>query len=556
MAEGNNVRNTTLFAMLASGFTTLVVFAISLIFEVILRDPIISEALIKIIIYIVFISILFVLVPLITGVHTKPISKAREIAKLALLTYILSSASVAVFLSLTTEMIDYDSLAEENIYTKKLIERGSSCTFDLKESFFDTVSGFTTTGLTAFRKTGTFIDGKEISKIDAQPMLIHVVRASYLWIGGLGIIFFYLFFTPISSLAMSVGYEIPARKSHPLSIRKEGLYILWIYILATIVGVSLLSHSISSAQPWADNETVLSYSVVLTFSSISTGGFSPGSAPLDEIPYPLINNWSLLVIMGLMFAGAMPIFSLHRTSKFFRWRIFAVFLFPIFVVAAVSYFEDGSQVSLHRSFDALSAFTTTGLYTSQFVEDSEIRWISEDKGYGEEPEKEMIRESYRYRFRCIYLIMLMFIGGAAYSTAGGFGFSNAIHFIRQTVYLFYGTRKRIRRVLMDYFNEMSVFLLFLLVFATGTLLCYISGLFGIFSSEGSTTITYRLINSAFYEISALSTVGLMPDSMLLNDGIYYHNLVYWTLIVSMLIGRLYRILYLIPLFLRSPKEVT
>jgi hypothetical protein len=87
-------------------------------------------------------------------------------------------------------------------------------------------------------------------------------------------------------------------------------------------------------------------------------------------------------------------------------------------------------------------------------------------------------------------------------------------------------------------------LVFFSIFVIGTFFCYQSELFGTFSSGPQpAAVADYVINSAFYEISALSTVGLMPNSMIQNSDIYYHGKAYWTLAISMLIGRLYYIIF-------------
>jgi len=572
--EKNNYKHIISSAMLVSGIITLVIFVISIVAEIFLLDPTLlildhgiipTEASIKMLSFILLISFIFIYIPLKLGVHTQPISRKSGILILILLTYLLSSVSVAVFLSLVTETIDYSSLSEENPHTKILLENGIPCTFDHKESLFDIVSGFTTTGLTAFKRTGVFIDGEEVSKIDAQPMIVHIIRVTYLWISGLGIIFFFLYFTPISSLIMGVGYEIPSEKSHPVSIQQESLSILLLYASITLIGILLLFFCISVAyQPSisdtyqfgrTDDGTLLAYSIVLTFSSISTGGFSPSSVPVDQMEVegcPIINNWGLLVIMGLMLAGAMPIFSLHRSWKFFKWQIFVAFLLPIAVIAAASYSENCLEVSLYRSFDAISAFTTTGLCTSQLEKDSIAIGKSQDDFQNLEPERWTIKEFYWYRLQKIYLIGLMFIGGAAYSTAGGWGFFNVFCIARYIRYKI--RRKKFRGILKFHLSGIMLsFIVFFSIFVIGTLLCYKSGFPGAFSDPEPATVADHIINSAFYEISALSTVGLMPESMLQNAGIYYNDSAYWTLTISMLIGRLYRILF--PILVLSSGEV-
>lgn len=565
-----NIRDPILFSMLLTGAVTIVVIMISLAAEIFLQDPLLIAAeghtfvphwaLVRMLCFILCVLFFFLYVPLRLGIQEEIITKKGCIILVIFLTYLLSSISLAFFLSFTTDMIDYDELLKNEKYPKemegdikRLIEM-KECTFSLKESFFDAVSGFTTTGLTAFKKTGIFLNERdEISKIDLQPRLIHIIRATHLWIGGLGIMFFYLYFTPVPSLMMSLGYEIPAERSLPKFIRLESFSFSLVYAVITAFGILLLFFSISNAcqAEEIDEEDVLTYSVVLSFSSISTGGFSLESTSIDRLELgigngsPIIDNWGLLVIMGLMLAGAMPIFTLHRPLKFFkRWKIFAVFLLPILGYSLLSYADD-PQISLYRSFDAISAFTTTGLYTSQFEEDFCMPLDS----YSERPDKGTVIDIYQYRLHSIYIIILMFIGGAAYSTAGGWGFFSFFCSLYAIYLIITG---KLERVLTRYILQLILsFLLFFSIFALGTLLCYLSGIFGTFSDTDSepAAIADYAINSAFYEISALSTVGLMPDSMIQNEDIYYNNLAYGTLAGSMLVGRLY---YIIFPFLLSP----
>jgi Trk-type K+ transport system membrane component len=372
--------------------------------------------------------------------------------------------------------------------------------------------------------------------------------------------FFYLYFTPVPMLMMSMGYEIAAERSLPRFIRLEALSFSMVYFVITALGVLLLLFFISDAVSDAsvgdeiDDKMEWTYSVVLAFSSISTGGFSLGSDAVDELEIqykvsdepkgcPVINKWGLLVIMFLMIAGAMPIFSLHRPLKFLRrWKLFLVFFLPIAGYVVLSY-SQSPQVSFYRSFDAISAFTTTGLYTSQLEDDLRMPLGSV---YKVRYDEDRVKGIYGYRWRSICMITLMFIGGAAYSTAGGWGFFN-FFFALHVIYLI--VTGKLERALSKYILKLiASFLLFFAIFVGGTLGCYYSELFGTLSGPEPAAVADYLMNSAFYEISALSTVGLMPD-VVQDRGIYYNNIAYVTLAISMLIGRLY---YIIFPFLISP----
>lgn len=562
MSRKNTFKNVCLFSMLLSGAISFTVFFISLAAEIYLKDPLLlrsntnpdmpSQALIKMLCFIIFIIFFFIYVPLKFKIHEQTIPKKSGIVMVTVLTYLLTSVSLAFFLSFSTGLIDYNALSgEEYPEAARLTEKKIPCHFNFRESFFDSVSGFTTTGLTAFRTKGIYKENNEkieikISKIDAQPNLIHIIRGTYLWIGGLGIMFFYLYFTPVPSLMMSLGYEISAERSLPRFIRLEGFSFSLVYTVITILGILLLficiSNSASDACSGEEiDKTKLTHAVTLSFSSISTGGFSTKSNPINEIKIKnscyLINNWGLLVIMFLMLAGAMPIFSLHRPMKFFKkWILVVVFLLPIVGYSVFSYSQN-PQTSFYRSFDALSAFTTTGLYTSQFEKDFNM---PPDSVYMFRYDKKQVTRIYKYRVRNIYIFVLMFIGGASYSTAGGWGFFN-FFFVLYVLYLI--INGKLEKSLTKYIIKLILsFLLFFLIFAIGTICCYESELFGTFSESEPSQITDYIMNSAFYEISALSTVGLMPN-MIQKGDIYYSNIAYLTLAISMLIGRLYYIIF-------------
>jgi Trk-type K+ transport system membrane component len=555
------------FALMLSGVIILIILAIFIIAEVFLRDPLIlcanesnyspSWPLVKMLCYITFILVFFIFLPLKRKAPEKSFSKKEEIVTVILLSYLITTIFLAFFLSLATDMVDYAAIQEKNTERENLLARGIPCSFDVKESFFDAVSGFTTTGLTALKSIDAYHDGvkTEISKIDVQPNLIHIVRATYMYVGGIVIILFYLYFTPVPSLMLSMRYEAPFKKTFSKFIKLEGLSLLFVYVIITSIGILLLFFSIGNAcqseisgyETSVDNETILTYSVILTFSSVSTGGFSPESVPLDQIQVGncrLINHWSLLIIMGLMIAGAMPLFIWYRPLKFLRrWKILAVFLLLIFPATITSYSRGNAEVLLYRTFDVVSAFSTTGLSTSQFVEDFEILSKSENSN---EQENEIYQRIHRSKLQGIYMIALMFIGGAPYSTAGGWGLFNFMS-ICFVLYLFISGK--FGRVLPRFaLAPILSYLFFFSIFAVGTLLCYESGLFSTFPYSLDRKAD-QVLNSAFCEISALSTVGLMPSHAVSGADIYSNNLAYLTLLLSMLVGRVFDIIF--PLLILS-----
>jgi len=128
------------------------------------------------------------------------------------------------------------------------------------DAVFETASGLTTTGITVFEG------------LDSMPMAILFWRAFIQWIGGLGILTFFLVVSfrgggASSTLFGSEGHKIAAPRPVP------GIYntvkVLWaIYTFFTIISILLL---------WAEGMTFFD-ALTHSLTAISTGGFSTHDA--------------------------------------------------------------------------------------------------------------------------------------------------------------------------------------------------------------------------------------------------------------------------------------
>ena len=157
------------------------------------------------------------------------------------------------------------------------------------DAFFETMSGFTTTGATI------------LQDIEALPNSILFWRMMTHWVGGLGIVFFTAAVFPMFGLndinlfsAESVG---PIRsKLHP-RISVTARWILTIYIALTIVcSISLRIAGMS----WFD-------AVCHAMSTIATGGFSTKQASIAAFDSPLIEY----VITFFMFVSGVNLSLLY-----------------------------------------------------------------------------------------------------------------------------------------------------------------------------------------------------------------------------------------------------
>jgi len=130
------------------------------------------------------------------------------------------------------------------------------------DAYFEAISGFTTTGITVF-------DG-----LDLMPRSILFWRALTQWLGGLGILSFFL----IVTFRASSAHHIFGAESHKISATRPapGLFntlkILWqIYAGLTLLATIVLA---LAKMPVFD-------AICHALTALSTGGFSPHDASID-----------------------------------------------------------------------------------------------------------------------------------------------------------------------------------------------------------------------------------------------------------------------------------
>ncbi len=234
------------------------------------------------------------------------------------------------------------------------------------DAFFETMSGFSTTGATV------------LDDIEALPHSLLFWRAMTHWVGGLGIVFFTVAVFPVFGLgdinlfaAESVG---PMRaKLHP-RISVAARWILTIYIGLTLIAtVSFYFAGMGKFD-----------AVCHAMSTISTGGFSTKQASIATYNSPLIEY----VVTLFMFLGGVNLSLLYlfffkaRFGELFRDSEFRVYcgsvaLFTI-VIAAGLFFSTsmGVEESFRTSlFQVVSIQTTTGFATSNYVLWQPILWL-------------------------------------------------------------------------------------------------------------------------------------------------------------------------------------
>jgi trk system potassium uptake protein TrkH len=241
------------------------------------------------------------------------------------------------------------------------------------KSFFESASGFTTTGLS------------QIMHPQDLPKSFDFYRSFTQWIGGLSFVYLIMaFFYPEKKLA----HMKSMIGGVALRLKQLLLTIAVIFTIYTVVLTTLL-------YLFGYENTI--YNLSLIFSAITGGGFVPSSNALNiQDTAQMFVLMAGMVISALPFAFHYAIFSKEIHTTKMRPEIYA-FLTIIAVSIVVFYFliisTDFSSKPMFAMFQVISASTNTGF---QFIEMS----VLSDEGK-------------------ILLIIIMLIGGTAFSMAGG-----------------------------------------------------------------------------------------------------------------------------------------
>jgi trk system potassium uptake protein len=251
------------------------------------------------------------------------------------------------------------------------------------DAFFETISGFTTTGATI------------LVDIEAMPRGLLFWRSLIQWMGGMGIIVLSLAILPllgIGGMQLFVA-EVPGPTKEKLHPRvKETAKRLWgIYMIFTFIQIILL---------WLGGMSLFD-AICHSFTTMATGGYSTRQDSIAYFDSPFIQY---VIILFMLIAGTnfiLSYFAMHlRFDKVFgneefRFYLFLVlfFTFTIFAGLLISGGYGIEESFRTASFQVVSIITTTGFITADYM-----LWTPQ---------------------LTVLILMLMFFGGSAGSTGGG-----------------------------------------------------------------------------------------------------------------------------------------
>lgn len=339
-------------------------------------------------------------------------------------------------------------------------------------ALFEAVSGFTTTGATVF------------SDVSGLSRATNLWRCEMHWIGGMGIVvLFVAIFPNVGVGAKQLFWNEapgPTREGLRPRIRATAVTLWWIYAFLTAL-CALLLFALGLGPFDAACHAL---------STLGTGGFSTRTASVGAFPSPAV-HWVVALFMllaGLNFGlyhalirGRVRDVLRNAELRFYlAVNAAAATLVTLLILPRHEAFADTLR---HATFQVLAVTTTTGFMTEDFDTYPDVaRWV---------------------------LLMLMFMGGCAGSTAGGIKASRvllvgklALREVKTVVQPHAVTAIRLGRQVAD-----STVLTGVLVFVTAYL-----GLFAL-----ATTLLagmgLDLVTAASAAVACLSSIGPGLDAV-------------------------------------------
>ena len=277
---------------------------------------------------------------------------------------------------------------------------------DYLDACFETMSGFTTTGITV------------LSGLDEMPRSILFWRALTQWIGGLGILSMFILLgfkggAAANKLFMAEGHKIASHKPFPSMFHTAR--ILWtLYLIFTLAEAALLS--ILGLD--------LFDAVTHALTTISTGGYSiydQSIAHFQAAGYAHFHLIELVILLFMIFGGINFFihYRLWRGSLRSLWDNTEMRLFWVVILGGITLiFIDIARRSGLDYADA-SGNVISGLPGMMLhLKDIGFQVVSlmTTTGYGTRD----IGSPYFPAFAKQFFLVLMVIGGCAGSTGGGF----------------------------------------------------------------------------------------------------------------------------------------
>ena len=366
----------------------------------------------------------------------------------------------------------------------------------VSHAFFETISGYTTTGASI------------IDDLESLPEGILIWRSLTQWIGGMGIIVLAIAILPLLGIGgmQLFAAEAPgpeADKLHP-RITDTAKRLWFIYVGYTVAEFLLL---------WLAGMGVFD-ALNHALTTLSTGGFSTRNASVAYWNHqPLVQY---IIILFMILAGSNFVLSyfafkgkVQRVLQNEEWKFYMIFIvaFALLAFAVVwlrantapsAYFPQPlgeiESAFRHGLFQVVSVVTTTGFVSADFT-----AWTP---------------------FLTIFFFGLMFCGGSAGSTSGGIKIMRHVLIIKNGLLEFRRSlhpnamlpvrfnNKIVSQEIV--YNIVAFFVLYMLLFIIGSLVLGTMGL-DMISAMGGSATSLGNVGPAFGDFSPLNNFSSMPE---------------------------------------------
>jgi len=351
------------------------------------------------------------------------------------------------------------------------------------DAFFETMSGFTTTGASI------------LSDIESVPEGILFWRSMTHWIGGMGIIVLSVAILPvlgIGGMQLFVA-EMPGPtpdKLHP-RITHTAKRLWGIYVLLTFVETIMLMFGGMN----------FFEALCHAFGTMATGGFSTQNDSVTGFS-PFIQY---VIIVFMILAGTN--FTLHyyallgkfshvKQNEEFKYYIGIILVVTLIITIPILIISNTGIEQVFRDvlFQVVSILTTTGFVTSDYLLWPSMLWL--------------------------IIFLLMFIGGSAGSTGGGIKIIRHLMLIKnsalelkrlihpQAIIPVKLNRKSVPNDIIS--KIMAFFLIYMMIFAFGTLVMSIIGL-DFETAIGSVAATLGNIGPGLGLVGPTGNYAAIPD---------------------------------------------
>jgi trk system potassium uptake protein TrkH len=314
------------------------------------------------------------------------------------------------------------------------------------DAFFESASGFTTTGSTIMKD------------VEILPHTILFWRSMTHWVGGLGIIVFVIIILPSLKITAQQLFSMESSLKEKIMPKTKaiGFRLLFIYLGLTVAEIVLLCLG----------DMDLFDSICYTFATVATGGFATKNASLSA--YSSYSQY--IIALFMLLSGVSFVIYYYLVKLKFRkilnneelWFYLAVIFISGIVVTAIlttgtsNAFEPAFR---HSFFQVISITTSTGFITADYL--------------------------YWPYAAGLLIFLLLFAGACTGSTAGGIKMARHLILLKNVKGIF---KKLIHpsSVIQIKFNGnplsdktnisiISFVVLYLFIFIIGTILIVIAG---------------------------------------------------------------------------------